>query len=66
MENETRKKRKSKLQPLLQNSKSFFTNERSFSKLDMLLFINKRIKHNKKLAKKGVGMGYRDTGLKNK
>ena len=37
--------------------KKFFTNEPSFSKPDVLLFISKRIKHNKKLPKKGVGMG---------
>ena len=36
--------------------KKIFANEQSFSKRDMLLFISKKIKHNKKLAKKGVGM----------
>ena len=37
--------------------KKFFTNEPSFSKPDVLLFISKRIKHNKKLAKKRNGDG---------
>ena len=37
--------------------KKFFVNKQPFSKPDVLLFISKRIKHNKKLAKKGVGMG---------
>ena len=37
--------------------KKFFANEHSFSKPNVLLFISKRIKQNKKLAKKGVGMG---------
>ena len=37
--------------------KKFFANKQSFSKLDVLLFISKRIKQNKKLAKNGVGMG---------
>ena len=37
--------------------KKFFANEQSFSKSDVLLFIRKRTKQNKKLAKKGVGMG---------
>ena len=37
--------------------KKFFANEQSFFIPDVLLFISKRIKYNKKLAKKGVGMG---------
>ena len=37
--------------------KKFFANEQPFSKSDVLLFISKRIKNNKKLVKKGVGMG---------
>ena len=37
--------------------KKFFANEQSFSKSDVLLFISKKIKRNKELAKKGVGMG---------
>ena len=37
--------------------KKFFANEQLFSKTDVLLFISKRIKQNKKLVKKGVGMG---------
>ena len=35
----------------------FFANKQSFSKLDVLLFISKRIKQNKQLTKKGVGTG---------
>ena len=35
----------------------FFANKQSFSKPDMLLFISKRIKQNKQLAKKGAGTG---------
>ena len=35
----------------------FFANKQSFSKSDVLLFISKRIKQNKQLAKKGVGTG---------
>ena len=54
------------------SSNSFFktkkkkkiANEQSFSKPDVLLFISKRIKHNKKLAKKGVRMGYGGTCVK--
>ena len=34
----------------------FFANKQSFSNLDVLLFISKRIKQNKQLAKKGVRM----------
>ena len=44
--------------------KKFFTNEPSFSKPDVLLFISKRIKRNKNLVKKGVGMGCGDTCVK--
>jgi len=36
--------------------KKKFANEQSFSKPDVLLFISKRIKQNKKLAMKGMGM----------
>ena len=44
--------------------KKFFANEQSFSKLDVLLFVSKKIKQNKKLAKKGVGMGGMGTCVK--
>ena len=42
----------------------FFANKQSFSKLDVLLFISKRIKQNKQLTKKGVGTGYGDMCVK--
>ena len=35
----------------------FFANKQLFSKSDVLLFISKRIKQNKQLAKKGAGSG---------